>query len=81
MPQADKPLVISCPEPRTLELIFTPDQLARLKATYRIVETTHPEFAYLPAPVLGEARYILGQPPISAQTLAKLTSMRCVATV
>lgn len=81
MPQADKPLVISCPEPRTLELIFTPDQLARLKATYRIVETTDPEFAYLPDPVLGEARYILGQPPISAETLAKLTSLRCVANV
>ncbi|TGV74471.1 hydroxyacid dehydrogenase, partial [Mesorhizobium sp. M00.F.Ca.ET.158.01.1.1] len=31
------PLVISAPEPRTLELIFTPPQLARLRAHYRIV--------------------------------------------
>ena len=32
------PLVISAPEPRTLDLIFTPPQLARLRKHYRIVE-------------------------------------------
>jgi len=78
---ADKPLVISCPEPRTLDLIFTPDQLAKLKATYRIVETTDPEFASLPEDVLAEARYIIGQPPIAPETLARLRSLRCVANV
>ncbi|MEZ5802132.1 MAG: hydroxyacid dehydrogenase [Rhizobiaceae bacterium] len=78
---ADKPLVISCPEPRTLDLIFTPDQLAKLKAAYRIVETTDPEFASLPEDVLAEARYIIGQPPIAPETLAKLRSLRCVANV
>jgi phosphoglycerate dehydrogenase-like enzyme len=78
---ADKPLVISCPEPRTLDLILTPDQLAKLKATYRIVETTDPEFASLPEDVLAEARYIIGQPPIAPETLAKLRSLRCVANV
>ncbi len=78
---ADKPLVISCPEPRTLDLIFTPDQLAKLRATYRIVETTDPEFASLPEDVLAEARYIIGQPPIAPETLAKLKSLRCVANV
>ena len=78
---ADKPLVISCPEPRTLDLIFTPDQFAKLKAAYRIVETTDPEFASLPEDVLAEARYIIGQPPIAPETLAKLRSLRCVANV
>ncbi|TIO90997.1 MAG: hydroxyacid dehydrogenase, partial [Mesorhizobium sp.] len=33
------PLVISAPEPRTLDLIFTPPQLARFRKRYRIVET------------------------------------------
>ena len=35
----DKPLVISAPEPRTLELIFTPEARARLEAGYTVVET------------------------------------------
>src|SRR5438445_5231245 len=67
MPNTDLPLIISAPEPRTLELIFTPPQLARLKVHYRIVETTAEGVAKLPADVLGEARYIIGQPPISEE--------------
>ncbi len=47
MTQASKPLVISCPEPRTLELIFTPEKLAKLRDAYRIVETTDDAFASL----------------------------------
>ncbi|MBN9221287.1 MAG: hydroxyacid dehydrogenase, partial [Mesorhizobium sp.] len=66
MPNSSLPLVISAPEPRTLELIFTPPQLARLRAGYRIVETTADGVAKLPAETLAEARYIIGQPPISA---------------
>ncbi|WP_274629923.1 hydroxyacid dehydrogenase [Arvimicrobium flavum] len=81
MADVGKPLVISCPAPRSLELIFTPDQLALLRRNYRIVETTDPEFASLPNATLAEARYIIGQPPISADTLAKMNSLRCVANV
>ena len=40
MSDSTLPLVISAPEPRTLDLIFTPPQLARFRKTYRIVETT-----------------------------------------
>lgn len=76
-----KPLVISVPEPRTLELIFTPEKLAYLRANYRIVETTDAAFASLPDEVLGEARYILGQPPIAPETLSRLKSLRCVLNV
>lgn len=75
------PLVISAPEPRTLELIFTPPQLARLRARYRIVETTPDGVARLPAGVLAEARYIVGQPPISPQTLEAMRALRCVFNV
>ncbi|TIS94815.1 MAG: hydroxyacid dehydrogenase, partial [Mesorhizobium sp.] len=75
------PLVISAPEPRTLELIFTPPQLARLRAHYRIVETTPDGVARLPAGVLAEARYIVGQPPISPQTLEAMRALRCVFNV
>lgn len=81
MSDATKPLVISAPEPRTLDLVFTPEALARLRAGYRIVETTDAAFATLPDAVLAEARYIIGQPPISAGTLAKMRSLRCVLNV
>jgi len=75
------PLVISAPEPRTLDLIFTPQQLARLRKNYRIVETTPEGVATLPAETLAEARYIIGQPPVSAETLEKLRALRCIFNV
>lgn len=75
------PLVISAPEPRTLELIFTPPQLARLRRNYRIVETTPEDVAGLPAEVLAEVRHIIGQPPIAPETLEKLKALRCIFNV
>ncbi|TGQ64080.1 hydroxyacid dehydrogenase [Mesorhizobium sp. M00.F.Ca.ET.186.01.1.1] len=81
MPNNALPLVISAPEPRTLELVFTPQQLARLKTNYRVVETTPDGVARLPADVLAEARYIVGQPPISPETLEALKALRCVFNV
>ncbi|UCI09756.1 hydroxyacid dehydrogenase [Mesorhizobium sp. B1-1-8] len=81
MSDSSLPLVISVPEPRTLDLIFTPPQLARLRKNYRIVETTPEDLADLPAEVLAEARYIIGQPPIAAETLEKLKALRCLFNV
>ncbi|MDX8479587.1 hydroxyacid dehydrogenase [Mesorhizobium sp. VK24D] len=75
------PLVISAPEPRTLDLIFTPPQLALFRRKYRIVETTPEGVSELPTDVLGEARYIVGQPPIAPETLEKLRALRCVFNV
>ena len=50
------PLVISAPEPRTLDLIFTPTAQAELRRTYRIVEADTENIAVLVDAVLGEAR-------------------------
>lgn len=76
-----KPLVICAPAPRSLDLIFTPERLAELRARYELVETTDDQVAGLPADVLGQARYILGQPPLSEATLAQMTSLRAVLNV
>ena len=38
MTEDSRPLVISAPEPRTLDLIFTEEALSRLHRTYRVVE-------------------------------------------
>lgn len=76
-----KPLVICAPEPRTLDLIFTPEKLALLRARYDLVEVPETEVAGLDDAVLAKARFILGQPPISSETLAKMTALKAVLNV
>ena len=61
----NRPLAISAPEPRSLELIFSKDALSLLHAKYRIVEADPENIAGLGDDMLGEARYIIGQPPLS----------------
>jgi hypothetical protein len=68
MLETQRPLAICAPEPRTLDLIFTPVALEQLKAKYRIVEADPDNIAGLGDDILGEARYIIGQPPLSAET-------------
>ncbi|WP_376702178.1 hydroxyacid dehydrogenase [Mesorhizobium sp. ISC25] len=75
------PLVISAPEPRTLDLIFTPAALAKFRSKYRIVETSPEDVRALPADILAEARYIVGQPPIPPETLEKMKALRCIFNV
>ncbi len=76
-----KPVAISAPEPRTLDLIFSPDALTRLKETYRIVEADPEDIAGLGDATLSEARYIIGQPPLTAETLARMPNLRCILNV
>jgi phosphoglycerate dehydrogenase-like enzyme len=77
----DLPIVISAPEPRTLELIFRPDRLAELHARYDIREAETGALAALPDTVLAGARYIIGQPPINEATLERMENLRCVFNV
>jgi phosphoglycerate dehydrogenase-like enzyme len=81
MSDNDLPLVISAPEPRTLELIFTPDALARLRSQYRIVEAEPGDIAALPGDQLAAARYVIGQPALTRETLEQLASLRCIFNV
>ncbi|MCA3451764.1 MAG: hydroxyacid dehydrogenase [Rhodobacter sp.] len=76
-----RPLVISAPDPRSLDLIFTPERRAALHASYRLVEAGAAEVARLPDAVLAQARYIIGQPPLDEAALARLTSLRCIFNV
>jgi len=81
MTSPEKPLVISCPAPRSLELIFSPEKLESLKNRYRIVETTDEDLPGLADDVLAEARYIIGQPPLSHADLARLKSLKAILNV
>lgn len=76
-----KPIVISAPEPRSLDLIFTPAARTRLHAAYDVVEISADALDTLPEAVLHDARYILGQPPLSEPTLKRLASLRAVLNV
>lgn len=81
MRTSEKPVVICAPEPRSLDLIFTPEKLAGLRRRYTLVETTDDKLPDLDDDVLANARYVLGQPPIPADLLARMTSLRAVLNV
>jgi len=81
MPDNDLPLIISAPDPRTLDLIFTPEALQRLRERYRIVETDPDNVAALADDQLAAARYIVGQPPLSPETLDRMKALRCIFNV
>jgi len=81
MTNTEKPLAISAPEPRTLDLIFTDEARRVLHDKYQIVEADPDDIAGLGDRVLGKARYIIGQPPLSEETLTRMTSLRCVLNV
>lgn len=76
-----KPLILSAPLPRTLDLIFSPESRARLQDGFEVVETTAGDLPALPDALLARARYVIGQPPISAGTLARMAALRCVFNV
>ena len=80
-PENGRAVVLSCPLPRTLPLLFAPDRLAELHARHEIIETTDEALASLPDEVLGRATHIIGQPPLSEATLARLSNLRCIFNV
>ncbi|ACM27522.1 hydroxyacid dehydrogenase [Rhizobium rhizogenes] len=77
----NRPLAISAPEPRSLELIFNKDALSLLHSKYRVVEADPENIAGLGDDILGEARYIIGQPPLSKEVLDRMPRLRCILNV
>ncbi len=77
----NRPLAISIPEPRSLDLIFTPEARRALEANYRIVEVTEAEGPAGLAPHLPEAMFIIGQPPLSTLQLQAAPKLRAIFNV
>jgi phosphoglycerate dehydrogenase-like enzyme len=77
----ERPIVISAPAPRRLDLIFTPEAQADLRARYEVHEAAEDAVGRLPPDVIAMARYIIGQPPIDEPLLARLESLACVFNV
>jgi phosphoglycerate dehydrogenase-like enzyme len=76
-----KPIVLSAPAPRTLDLIFSPEALVDLRARYDLHETAEDAIGRLPPEVLAGARYIIGQPPIDEALLERLGNLACIFNV
>jgi phosphoglycerate dehydrogenase-like enzyme len=76
-----KSLVLSAPFPRTLDLIFDTPARGALRAGYEVLEVEPTDLAKLDDETLARARYILGQPPVSPDTLVRLKSLRCIFNV
>jgi phosphoglycerate dehydrogenase-like enzyme len=74
-------VILSAPEPRSLALIFTPDQLATLHARFRLHECAADHVARQSPDVLAATKYIIGQPTLSTETLAAMPALRCIFNV
>ena len=76
-----KPVVLSAPWPRTLDLIFSAEHRDLLHARYEVIETDEKSLPSLASETLASARYILGQPHLSEETLTRLPKLRAVLNV
>ncbi|ASY71241.1 hydroxyacid dehydrogenase [Sinorhizobium fredii] len=81
MSETNRPLVISAPAPRTLELIFSRQAQDELNRRYRIVEADPENIAGLDDATLAEVRYIIGQPPLDERTLGRMPRLRAILNV
>lgn len=76
-----RPLVLSIPEPRTLDLIFTPSDLAELRRRFRIVEGEGAGAASVLDTHLPEAAFLIGQPPLPRALLEKAPKLKAIFNV
>lgn len=76
-----RPLVLCIPEPRTLDLIFTEDGLRRLRLEFRLIEGEGKAGLALLDKYIGEIDFIIGQPPLASDVLARATRLRAILNV
>ncbi len=76
-----RPLVISVPEPRSLDLILTPENEAKLRRDFRIVEGEGPTVAKVVEDNIAEASFIIGQPELPRQILQQAKNLKAIFNV
>ena len=76
-----RPIVISVPEPRSLELIFSADNEAKLRRDYRIFEGQGPTVSRTVSDHIGEASFIIGQPDLPRQILQQAKKLKAIFNV
>lgn len=73
----NRPLIISIPEPRSLELIFTSEDEVRLRRDFRIVEGSES----ILEENIAEAAFIIGQPPLPIHVLSRAKKLKAIFNV
>jgi phosphoglycerate dehydrogenase-like enzyme len=76
-----RPIVISVPEPRSLELIFTPDDEAELRRGYQVFEGQGPTISKVVEEQIAEASFIIGQPELPRQILQQAKKLKAILNV
>ena len=76
-----RPIVISVPEPRSLELIFSADNEAKLRRDYRMFEGQGPTVSKAVADHIDEASFIIGQPDLPRQILQQAKKLKAIFNV
>ena len=76
-----RPLIISVPEPRSIELIFTKQDEALLRSRYALVEGEGSTLAATVADNIAEATFIMGQPDLSTELLQKAKTLKAIFNV
>ena len=76
-----RPIVISVPEPRSLELIFTPEDEAKLRRDYQIFEGQGPTASKIVEEFIADASFIIGQPELPRQILQKAKKLKAILNV
>jgi len=71
-----KPIVISDPYPRTLELIFTKKKFKELKSNYTILSSPKTNKKRFYENNIHKATFILGQPDLDKALLLKAKNLR-----
>jgi phosphoglycerate dehydrogenase-like enzyme len=74
-------LVVSVPEPRTLDLIFDPDDEATLRARYNIVEGSGSRLALTVLENIAEVKFIIGQPDLPTELLQRAKKLKAIFNV
>ena len=76
-----KPVIISAPEPRTLDLIFTADDRDMLEQRYDITEMPALQVDRIGDELARNVRYIIGQPDLSENTLTRMQNLQAIFNV
>ena len=73
---SERPIILSAPAPRTLDLLFSPKALRQLKSRYEVIETDETGLPALSDDVLTKSRYIIGQPALDMTLVFSLTALQ-----
>ena len=71
-----KPIVISDPFPRTLDLNFTKKKLKELKTNYKVLILTNKKKRQFYENYIDKATFIMGQPDLDKKILSKAKKIK-----